>query len=214
MQELASDTGSLVSPRGIKCLICLAEPAVGTEVCLLRCGHQFCRYCIEQWWREAANNTCPTCCKHHTFFRGNTFSTISALPPSVPPAVTTPPRPKKRIRKLTNAPKLPPLNETPGKTASAPADNAIIDRGEPFNGVGTKITSLYRKHVCTEDDTIASVVRSIEQPAMDPASMKEHMFAINQNLLFGPTLLAKSRLRAGTILLVPDAACELRTIVT
>ena len=45
---------------GIKCLICLAEPAVGTEVCLLRCGHQHCRYCIEQWFALNANNTCPT----------------------------------------------------------------------------------------------------------------------------------------------------------
>ena len=210
-EEVATGRGD--GGAGIKCLICLAEPAVGTEVCLLRCGHQYCRYCIEQWWRIAANNTCPTCRKHHTSFRGTTFSTISALPASVPPAVTTLLRPKKRIRKLTAPEKLPPVNETPGKNASAPADNAI-DRGEPFNGVGTKITSLYRKYVCKEDDTIASVVHSIEQSTMDPASMKEHMLAINQKLLFGSTLLAKSRLRTGTILLVPDAACELCTIVT
>ena len=48
---------------------------------------------------------------------------------------------------------------------------------------------------------------------MDPVLMKEQMLAINQKLLFGPTLLAKSQLRAGTILRIPDTACELHSTV-
>ena len=40
------------------------------------------------------------------------------------------------------------------------------------------------------------------------------MLAINQRLLFGPILRAKSLLKAGTVLLVPDATAELHSTVT
>ena len=66
--------------HAIQCLICLDVPEAGTEVCTLRCGHQYCRSCIEQWWMMAERNTCPTCRKQHPSFRGAAYSTVSAEP--------------------------------------------------------------------------------------------------------------------------------------
>ena len=222
----------------IKCLICLSEPEPGTEICTLRCGHQYCRGCIEQWWMAAENNTCPACRKVFPSFRGSAYSTISDEPVVRTQEVELPsPRPNKRTRMHND----PPANRrlrgqirptscgrynhrpkcqchqgsaacmTPGRLM-VPTNRAPVE-GEPY-AIGTRLTAAYRKHVCEENDSIVSVVEGIEDPLVHRDLLRAQMLAVNRRLLLGPKLRAKSLLKAGTILLIPDAACKLHSTVT
>lgn len=32
-----------------------------TDPVVLLCGHSFCKYCIQEWWRQSSLRTCPVC---------------------------------------------------------------------------------------------------------------------------------------------------------
>lgn len=79
---------------------------------------------------------------------------------------------------------------------------------EPY-AVGTELVLPFRKHMCKENDSIASVVGKMKLLApTDRARFKGNMLAINRKLLFGPALQPGDKLKARTVLLIPDAVCE------
>eukprot|EP01050_Picozoa_sp_SAG11_P031264 SAG11_NODE_9640_length_893_cov_0.949622_1_plen_198_part_10 len=59
----AGETYERLGSMSQVCAVCLDKPAAGAEVCRLKCGHEFCRGCIEKWWRLAEKKTCPACRK-------------------------------------------------------------------------------------------------------------------------------------------------------
>ena len=82
------------SATSYECAICVDTPAAGTAVATLRCGHRYCRGCIEGWWARPGPKTCPTCRACFAGMRGCVISVAAAAPVETTPPLAGSKRPR------------------------------------------------------------------------------------------------------------------------
>ena len=59
-------TDSIVKSND-RCSVCLEHYKVGTYKRTINCNHTFHKKCIDKWFKNTDNYSCPICRKHHNY---------------------------------------------------------------------------------------------------------------------------------------------------
>ena len=77
----AQTVGRRLHPSCSECCICsesFSDMLPTTEVCVLPCKHSFCASCIEHWFHESDQNSCPVCRRVYSGLR-RCFKTAAGI---------------------------------------------------------------------------------------------------------------------------------------
>lgn len=102
-----ADAGARASFAAEACGVCgdmFTGMERGTAISQLTCGHCFCAQCIEQWFKTATKNSCPTCRRVYSGLRSAKRTTAAALMTDAEPRASPPLKKHKQRREKAHKP--------------------------------------------------------------------------------------------------------------